>query len=93
MGGVTYKVVYRASDTRAAAAVRCRVARELMRAAYGQGPLRVIRVVQPKVGRGYVWVRGGWQCFTGAGGAACRNVKRRSLNVLRDRFAVTANVA
>jgi hypothetical protein len=68
----------RASGVRRSSHVRCGVARKLLKAAYGTGPLRVVRTVfYPPSGRPTYVLRGGWRCGNGAGGAVCWNVQRR----------------
>lgn len=88
---------YRATSVRRSAAIRCGLARKLLKAAYGRGPLQVVRTVYPDVGRPTYWLRGGWRCGNGAGGASCWNARRRQLNVIPlegvpHGFAVTADV-
>jgi len=67
------------------------MARRLLKAAYGLGPLEVVRVVYPEhdaegnpVGRPTRWIKGGWRCGNGAGGAACWSVREPKLNVITD---------
>jgi hypothetical protein len=64
--------------------LRCALARKLLKAAYHLGPLRVVRTVyHPPLGRPTYWLRGGWRCGNGAGGAACWNARRPGLNAIR----------
>lgn len=72
----------RAYEVRRSRHLTCSKARKLLKAAYGLGPLEVVRVVQPKVGRPTYWLRDGWRCGNGAGGAACRNARRPDLNAI-----------
>jgi hypothetical protein len=94
---------YRASHVRRSAAIRCSLARKLLKAAYHTGPLRVIRTVYGhdsqgrRAGRPTYWLRDGWRCSNGAGGAACWNVRKQPLNAipvegLDHGLAVTAEV-
>jgi hypothetical protein len=94
---------YRATKVRRSPRLSCRKARNLLRAAYRQGPLKIVRTVYQrdsrgrKVGRPVYWIRGGWRCSNGAGGAACRHARKRRFNSVRvryvpRRFAVIANV-
>lgn len=71
---------FRAYEVRRSRYLTCTKARQLLKAAYGLGPLEIVRVVQPEVGRPTYWVRGGWRCGNGAGGAACRNALHPGLN-------------
>ena len=93
---------YRASRVRRSAAISCSMTRKLLKAAYHQGPLHVTRTVYAHshghpVGRPTYWLRGGWRCSNGAGGALCWNVRRRRLNAVHfdgvsSGFAVSADV-
>lgn len=94
---------YRASNVKRSKRVRCSRARNLLRAAYGQGPLEPIRSVYPRdengntFGRPTIWLRGGWRCSNGAGGAICFNAKDTSFNVIENQhgdqdWAITATV-
>lgn len=80
--------IFRASSIKRATRLRCRLARKLLKAAYGGGPLRVIRIVYPGgspghyYGRPTYWLRGGWRCSNGAGGAACFNARRSIFNAI-----------
>jgi hypothetical protein len=70
----------------------------LLKVTYGQGPLRAFRkVYSGGSGRPTYYIRGGWRCGNGAGGAACFNARRKSFNVVKvpygdRRFSVTASV-
>jgi hypothetical protein len=91
-GAASYAL--RARDVRRSARISCAMARQLLKAAYKLGPLEVVKVV-PSAGRPTYWLRGGWRCGNGAGGAACWNVLHPGLNAIEDygsRKAVTANV-
>jgi hypothetical protein len=94
---------FRASHVRRSAAIRCSMARKLLKAAYHTGPLHVVRTVYEhdshgrKVGRPTYWLRGGWRCSNGAGGAVCWNVRKPRLNAVHFEgaphgFAVSADV-
>jgi hypothetical protein len=94
----------RASSIKRATRLRCRMARKLLKAAYGGGPLRVIRTTYPfgspghHYGRPTYWLRGGWRCSNGAGGAACFNARRPIFNAIElegadHGLAVTATTA
>jgi len=93
---------YVASHVRRSAAIRCSMARKLLEAAYHGGPLKVTRTVYGhdshgrRVGRPTYWLRGGWRCSNGAGGALCWNVRKPRLNAvpseLSHGFAVIADV-
>jgi hypothetical protein len=62
----------RASNILSTKRISCKLARNLLRAAYRKGPLKVIKKERPSGGgRPILWVKGGWRCTTGAGGAAC----------------------
>lgn len=94
---------YRATHVRRSARLKCRKARNLLKAAYGGGPLPIVKKVYPRGSDGNVWgrptywVRGGWRCSNGAGGAACWNATRPRFNVIpidgaENRLAVEASV-
>lgn len=88
---------YRATSVRRSALIRCGLARKLLKGAYGRGPLKVVRIVRPATGRPTYWLRGGWRCGNGAGGAACWNARRQRFNAiplegLSHGLAVTADV-
>lgn len=94
---------YRASSVRRSTAISCYMSRKLLRAAYGGGPLHVVRTVYEhdsqgrRFGRPTYWLRGGWRCGNGAGGASCWNAQERQFNAiplegLTHGLAVTANV-
>jgi hypothetical protein len=71
----------RASAVRRASRIRCGVTRKLLKAAYKTGSLKVVRTIyHPPSGRPTYWLRGGWRCGNGAGGAACWNVRGQGLN-------------
>ncbi len=74
--------VYRATAVRRSIGIRCGLARNLIRATYGEGPLEVVRTVYPDAGRPTYWLRGGWRCGNGAGGASCWNARRPRLNAI-----------
>jgi hypothetical protein len=78
----------RATDVERSSRIRCSKARTLLRAAYGRG--RVIKTVYEMrdadgnpVGRPTYWLRGGWRCGNGAGGAACWNARHRRFNAIK----------
>lgn len=87
-----------ASSVRRSSRLSCRMARNLLKAAYRLGPLKIVRVQYVGgSGRPILWIRGGWRCSNGAGGAACRNAKRKRYNEVSygddtPTQAVTANV-
>ena len=94
---------YRATQVTSSARISCKMAHDLLRAAYGQGPLKIIRTTYrhnasgQEYGRPTYWVRGGWRCTNGAGGAVCWNALHRAYNAIQEpygslRYAVTANV-
>jgi hypothetical protein len=98
-------VTYHASHVERASTISCAQADNLLRAAYGGGPLRPTRVVFPRnahgeeYGRPTIWLRDGWRCTNGAGGAVCWNVIYQRYNVIhfpsapgRNSFAVSAEV-
>jgi hypothetical protein len=82
------KYSLRASSIKRATRLRCRLVRKLLKAAYDTGPLHVIRTTYPfgppghHYGRPTYWLRGGWRCSNGAGGAACFNVRRSFFNAI-----------
>jgi hypothetical protein len=82
------KYALRASSIKRATRLRCRMARKLLKAAYGAGPLQVIRTTYPfgspghHYGRPTYWLRGGWRCSNGAGGASCFNARRSIFNAI-----------
>jgi hypothetical protein len=72
-----------ASGVRRSPHVRCSFARQLLRGAYKTGPLEVVKTVYyPPSGRPTYWLRGGWRCGNGAGGAACWNARHGGLNAI-----------
>lgn len=77
---------FRAWEIKRSSMVSCVMARRLLKAAYETGPLHVIRrVLEPGgSGRPTYWLKGGWRCGNGAGGAACRNAARPELNVVEN---------
>jgi hypothetical protein len=94
---------YRASSVKRASVLTCRMARRLLKAAYSGGPLKVIRTVYEHdssgrpVGRPTYWLRNGWRCGNGAGGADCWNVEHPVFNAIdlegtTFEIAVMANV-
>jgi hypothetical protein len=95
---------YRATHIKRSARIGCRKTHHLLQAAYGQGPLKPTRVTYPHhdssgrpYGRPIVWLRGGWRCTNGAGGALCWNAHRKRFNAIhlsgvKRRFSVTADV-
>lgn len=94
---------YQARSVRRSAAITCYMTRKLLKAAYGGGPLHAIRTVYARdsrgrrVGRPTYWLRGGWRCSNGAGGAACWNAEKLQFNAievegLTHGFAVSAEV-
>lgn len=95
---------FRASSVKRASDLTCRMARNLLKAAYDGGPLKVIRTVYDhdaagrRIGRPTYWLRQGWRCSNGAGGAACWNVEHLSFDVIyvegaAYNMAVTANTS
>lgn len=93
---------FRASGVRHSAAIRCSMTRKLLKAAYAAGPLHVTRTVYEhdargrRVGRPTYWLRGGWRCGNGAGGANCWNAAKPQFNAIlyegvTHGFAVAAN--
>jgi hypothetical protein len=72
----------RAGGIRRSPHVPCGRVRKLLKATYGVGPLEVVRTVYPDAGRPTYWLRGGWRCGNGAGGAACWNPHHQRLNVI-----------
>lgn len=87
---------FRAWDVKRSSLISCAMTRRLIKAAYGTGPLHIIkRVLEPGgLGRPTYWVKGGWRCGNGAGGADCLNVERPELNVVENfgaQQAVTAS--
>lgn len=74
---------YRASSVERTVHISCSLTRKLLKASYGGGPLHVVRTVYPDVGRPTYWLRGGWRCSNGAGGASCWNARKPRLNVIR----------
>lgn len=64
------------------------MARKLLKAAYGGGPLRVIRTVYEHNATGHrygspiYWLHGGWRCTNGAGGAECWNAEHQAFDVI-----------
>lgn len=58
--------------------------RRLIKAAYGTGPLKIIRKVYEPGGSGRptYWLKNGWRCGNGAGGASCFNEARSVFNVI-----------
>jgi hypothetical protein len=98
-------ITYYASHVERASAISCSEADNLLRAAYGGGPLRPTRVLVRRNARGEeygrptIWLSRGWRCTNGAGGAACWNVTNQRYNVIRfpyapgrKSFAVSADV-
>jgi hypothetical protein len=94
---------YRASHVRRSLRITCQTARNLLKGAYGGGPLRPIKKVYPRddqghqFGRPTYWFRGGWRCSNGAGGAACWNAVKDRYNAVPAEgvdhgFVVTADV-
>jgi hypothetical protein len=77
---------FRAWDVKRSSQISCVTARRLLKATYGTGPLHVIRrVLEPGAsGRPTYWLKGGWRCGNGAGGAACRNVAKPELNTVEN---------
>lgn len=94
-----YNLSYRASQVVRSPAISCVEARSLLMASYHSGPLRPIRIVYRhdargrEYGRGTVWLKGGWRCTNGAGGAACWNVRTPGLNVIHNFSAIPVAVA
>lgn len=87
---------YRATKIQRWSGVSCRKAVHLLQASYGYGPLRPYHVDRPSVGRPIFYLRGGWRCTNGAGGASCWSTRARR-NVIHNPyvergFAVSANV-
>jgi len=80
---------FRAWEVRRSAELSCSMSRRLLKAAYDTGPLRVIRrsLSPGGSGRPTYWIKGGWRCSNGAGGAGCRNVARTQFDVV-DTFGV-----
>lgn len=82
------RFTYRASSVQRSAAIRCSMARKLLKAAYAGGPLQVIHTVYGhdsqgrRYGRPTYWLRGGWRCSNGAGGASCWNVAKPQFNAI-----------
>jgi hypothetical protein len=60
--------------------------RKLIKAAYGSGPLTVVRKVYGpgSSGRPTYWLKNGWRCGNGAGGAACFNADKPVFNVIEN---------
>jgi hypothetical protein len=77
------RFTFRATVVRRSAHISCSMARKLLKASYGAGPLRVVRTVYPVTGRPTYWLRGGWRCDNGAGGASCWNARKPQLNAIR----------
>jgi hypothetical protein len=77
---------FRAWDVRRSSKLSCSMARRLLKAAYDSGPLRVVRRTMAANGSGRptYWVKGGWRCSNGAGGAACSNAIRTQFNVVEN---------
>lgn len=71
-----------ASGVRRSPYIPCGRVRKLIKATYGVGPMEVVRTVYPDVGRPTYWLRGGWRCGNGAGGAACWNAEHSGLNAI-----------
>lgn len=85
-----------ASGVRRSPYIPCGRVRKLIKATYGVGPMKVVRTVYPDVGRPTYWLRGGWRCGNGAGGAACWNPAHSGLNTISSEglthgLAVTAS--
>lgn len=76
----------RATHVRRASSIRCALVRRLVRATYAGGGYRHTYPFHTASGEGYGnvvdWLRGGWRCSVGAGGAACSNVAHRRFNVI-----------
>jgi hypothetical protein len=77
---------FRAWEIKRSSKISCAMARRLLKATYGTGPLHVIRrILEPgDSGRPTYWLKGGWRCGNGAGGAACRNVAKPAFNVVEN---------
>ncbi len=71
-----------ASGVRRSPYIPCGRVRKLIKATYGVGPMEVVRTVYPDAGRPTYWLRGGWRCGNGAGGAACWNAEHSGLNAI-----------
>lgn len=87
---------FRAWEVRRSSMLSCSMARRLLKAAYGTGPLHVYRQTFSPGGSGRptLWVKGGWRCSNGAGGAGCWNVTRTQFDVIEGPgipLAVTAS--
>ncbi len=75
--------------------------RKLIKAAYGIGPLKVIKKTydlrspdgKPS-GRPTYWLKNGWRCSNGAGGASCFNARNPVFNVIEfDGIALAVTAA
>jgi hypothetical protein len=84
---------FRAWEVRRSSKLSCTMARRLLKAAYGTGPLRVIRRMMSPGGSGrpIYWIKGGWRCSNGAGGAVCLNATRTQFDFV-DTFGTTVAV-
>jgi hypothetical protein len=94
---------YRARQVKRSGLVECQRVRNLLRAAYGQGPLPPIRKQYARDASGHIfgrptyWLRGGWRCTNGAGSASCWNAADERYNTItiadvEQRFAIVATV-
>ena len=75
---------FRAWEVRRSSKLSCTMARRLLKAAYGIGPLKIVRrqMYAGGSGRPIYWIKGGWRCSNGAGGAVCSNAIRTQFNVV-----------
>jgi len=73
----------RATDVTRTSLITCRKARQLLRGAYGRGAIKTVYQKDDQgrpIGRATFWLRGGWRCGNGAGGAICYHATKRRYN-------------
>jgi hypothetical protein len=86
----------RATHVKRTSHVTCTKAKNLIRATYSSGPLKVIRTETSTGSHPIRWIAGGWRCSfsptlaQGGHEAFCRNVKHPSWNEVDAMDAVTA---
>lgn len=92
-------VTYVAHGWKVAHGIGCRKALHLIQVTYGTGPLKPYKRRYPfpnHSGRPISYVKGGWRCSNGAGGANCWNASRSRYNVIPNggyqRQAITVTV-
>lgn len=76
----------RAWNVRRSAKISCRTTRRLLRGAYGAGSIATTYEQRTDegvpFGRPTYWLRGGWRCTNGAGGAACWSESNPTYNAI-----------